>query len=152
MKKIVLPLFLFFALIAYAEPNLSGTWKLDADASSGPPPAKGASLLVITQSGNDLTFDYYGASNGQRGDLIESNNYVLDGIEHRGNKTRTYITFVRAYWQKKALIVRTRAILDSVGEQTFTDEQRWSVSDDGKTLIGKFSDGTKTVWERQPEK
>lgn len=143
-------LFLAF-FFAQPTPNLSGTWKLDGDASTGPPAAKGALILVITQSGDNLTFDYYAANNGERGELIQSSPYTSDGRDHPGNKIRTYVTYVKTYWQGKSLVVQTKGILDVEGTQTFTLEDRWTLSNDGKTLTDHASDGTKVVFTRQPD-
>ncbi len=150
MENLLFSAVLFFAFFAQSTPNFSGTWKFDADASSGKPAAKGASLLIITQSSDDLAFDYYAANNGKRGDLIQSSTYVADGTERAGYKVRTYITYVKSYWQRKTLIVQTKGVLDIDGSQTFTLEDRWTVSDDGKTLTDHTSDGTKAVFTRQP--
>jgi len=150
MRKLLLLPFLLFALFACAEPNITGTWKLDRDASTGSPSVQGASLLVITQSGDALTFDYYPLKNGQRGDLLQSDGYTTDGLEHPGYKTRTYVTYLQAYWRKKQLVTRTRAIMDPEGYQTFTNENHWSLSEDGKTLTDKSSDGKKVVYSREP--
>jgi hypothetical protein len=143
-------LFLAF-LFAQSAPNLAGTWKFDPLASTGQPAAKGASLLVITQSGDALTFDYYSANRGERGELIQSSVYTADGRDHPGNKIRTYVTYVKAYWQGKSLIAQTRNIMDPEGYQSFTIEDRWTLSNDGKTLTDQTSDGTKVVYTRQPD-
>lgn len=153
MRKILLCALVVFALTLFAEtvPNLSGTWKLDRDASTGEPAAKGASLLAIKQSDDDLAFDYFAANNGQRGKLLQTSTYVTDGIQHSGYKIRTYVTYVRAYWRKSELVVQTKAVLDPDGYQTFTTEDHWSLSQDGNTLTDKSSDGTRAVYTRQPE-
>ncbi len=150
MANVLFSALLCFALFAQSIPNFSGTWKLDRNLSTGQPDAKGASLLVITQSGDTLSFDYYRANNGERGDLIQSSSFTTDGRERRGNKARTYITYVKSYWQGKSLILQNKGIIDPGGEQTFTLEDRWVMSSDGKTLTDQSSDGTKTVFTRQP--
>ncbi len=151
MNNLLFSTILFFAFFAQSVPNLGGTWKLDQDASTGPPAAKGASVLVITQSGDDFTFEYYASRNGKRGDLIQTSYYSTDGRERQGNKIRTYVTYVRSYWHGNTLVLQTRNILDVDGYQTFKTENRWSLSDDGKTLTDKSSDGTKAVYVRRPD-
>jgi hypothetical protein len=150
MRKLLLLPLLFVAVSLHAAPNFAGTWKLDADASTGSPAAQGASLLIVTQTEDTLTFDYYPLTNGKRGALIQSDSYTLDGLDHPGHKLRTYITYTRAYWHKKALIVRTQGVMDTEGEQTFTDEENWFLSPDGNTLTDRSSDGKKAVYVRQP--
>ena len=151
MNSLLFSAILFLAFFGQTVPNFGGTWKLDQDASTGPPAAKGASFLIITQSGDDLTFEYHGSSNGKRGDLIQTSSYSTDGRERQGNKLRTYVNYVRSYWHGKTLLVRTRSVMDLDGFQTFTLEDRWSLSDDGKTLTDQSSDGTKAVYVRQPD-
>jgi hypothetical protein len=58
---------------------------------------------------------------------------------------------VKAYWQGKNLIVQTKGILDVEGTQSFTLDDRWTLSNDGKTLTDHTSDGTKVVFTRQPD-
>jgi hypothetical protein len=143
---------LFFALFfAQSTPNLAGTWKFDPNTSSGQPAARGASLLVVTQSGDALTFDYYPVNNRERGELIQSSEYTADGRDHPGNKIRTYVSYVKAYWQGKSLILQTKSVMDPDGYQSFTLEDRWTLSNDGKTLTNHSSDGTKVVYTRQPD-
>ncbi len=151
MSSFLFSAVVFFAFFSQSVPNLNGTWKLDQDASTGPPIAKGASILVITQSGDDFTFDYYASSNGKRGELIQTSAYSTDGRERRGNKIRTYVTYVRSYWHRSTLVMQTRNVMDLDGYQTFNTEDRWTLSEDGKTLTDQSSDGTKAVYVRQPD-
>ena len=151
MRKLLLLPLLFLAVSVYAAPNLGGTWKFDPEVSNGQPAAPGASLLVVTQSADAITFDYYPLTKGQRGALLQSYSYTTDGHQHPGYKTRTYVTYQRVYWHKNMLVVSTKGIIDPEGEQTFTDEDHWFVSEDGKTLTHKSSDGKKAVYARQPD-
>jgi hypothetical protein len=48
------------------------------------------------------------------------------------------------------MVISIRSVIDPGGEQTFTTEDRWSLSDDGKTLTDKSSDGTRAIYRRQP--
>ncbi len=113
MSSLLFSTILFFAFFAQSVPNFTGTWKLDQDASTGTPAAKGASILVINQSGDDLTFDYYASSNGKRGDLIQTTSYSTDGRERRGNKIRTYVTYVRSYWHRNTLVLQARNVCEN---------------------------------------
>ena len=145
-------LFAFFAQPIFAQPtpNLAGTWKFDPVASTGVPQAKGALLLVISQSGEELTFEYYRDTSAERGEPIQTTYYSTNGRERMGNKVRTYVAYVKSYWERQTLVVRTRAVVDATGEQIFDMEERWMLSKDGNTLTEKSSDGTKAVYTRQP--
>ncbi len=150
MQKLLFSAVFFFAFLAQPAPNLSGTWQFDPTASTGQPAAKGASFLVVSQSGDELTFDYYGVSAGKRGKLVESAHLSADGRRHAGNKIRTYTSYVTAYWNRNKLVVQSKAVLDPDGYQTFSTEDRWSLSNDGNTLTDSSSDGTQTIYRRQP--
>ncbi len=155
MYKAILSAVFLFALFsqpgfAQPTPNLAGTWTFDPAASTGIPQAKGALLLVISQSGDELTFEYYRGTTDDHGDPIQTTYYTTNGRERMGNKVRTYVAYVKSYWERQTLVVRTRAVIDATGEQTFDMEERWTLSKDGNTLTEKASDGTKVVYTRQP--
>lgn len=147
--KAVLSLVAFALFAAQTSiPNLSGRWKLDMDASTGAPPVTGTSLVEVSQTEDDVQFQYESA----RGTVLAEETFPTDWSFNRRFATRTQIGRVRARWQGKQLIVETSVVLDVTGEQTFSYTENWSVSPDGRTLTQKSSDGKKLVFERVAEK
>ena len=54
--------------------------------------------------------------------------------------------YARARWKENKLVVTTRSFLDIYGYQSYSSEDRWELSADGKTLSNKSSDGKVTVF------
>ncbi len=142
--------FVVFALFAAqtAVPNLAGRWRLDLDASTAPAPVPGAILLQVSQTDEDVQFQYENA----QGSVLSGESFPTDWSSNRRFSTRTQIGYARAQWKDNQLLVETKVVLDVDGNQTFSYTERWSVSPDGKTLTEKSSDGKKLVFDRVPEK
>jgi WD40-like Beta Propeller Repeat len=143
---------LTFVLIAVfaaqsAVPNLSGRWKLDRDASTGTPPVNDVVQLVINQSSDDVNFSYEGRDNS----VLAAETFETDWIKEKRFATRTQIGYARARWDRNSLLVETTVVLNVEGTQSFSYEERWSLSPDGRTLTQTSSDGKKLVFERVPE-
>jgi hypothetical protein len=71
---------------------------------------------------------------------------VTDGEERPSYSTRLARAYARARWDKNELVVTTRVFLDVYGYQSYSEADRWDVSDDGKTLTDKSSDGKVMVY------
>jgi hypothetical protein len=153
MKTILTLLAFVLAAVALfaanpAPPNLSGQWRLDLDASTAMAPIPGAQMLVISQSPDDVQFQYERTD----GSVLGDEGFETNWIRRQRFKTRTQLGYARARWEHDALVVETTVVLDAVGEQSYSYTERWSVSPDGKTLTQASSDGKKLVFERMPDK
>ncbi len=139
-------LFVLFAAQT-AVPNLSGRWKLDLDASSAATPVPGATQLVVYQGEDDVQFQYEKAD----GSLLAEDRFSTDWRSERRFATRIQIGYARARWEGKQLLIETKVVMNVEGTQSYSYDERWSLSPDGKTLTQKSSDGKKLVYDRMPE-
>ncbi len=118
-----------------APPDLSGHWNLEPLKSKGD--TSQYSALHITQHGDQVDIQYFrGAQN------VGNDVFTTDGRERSRGSTRLGVSYAKARWDKKDLVVTTRTTLDESGNQTYSDTERWSLSPDGKTLTLKSSDTT----------
>jgi hypothetical protein len=112
-----------------AQPNFSGTWKLNAAKSDfGAMPRPEARTDRITHHGPDLKDSV--TQNGPRGEVTVEMRYSTDGRETtnnvRGNQIRS-----TARWEGDALAIAGKMQMNGA-DVTLSD--RWSLSHDGKTL------------------
>lgn len=151
--KTILILFTFVLLATAlwaatpAPPNLSGQWRLDLDASTATAPVPGAQVLVLSQSPDDVQFQYQRID----GSVLASEAFETNWIRRQRFKTGTQLGYARARWEHDTLVVETTVVLDTMGEQSYNYTEQWSLSPDGKTLTQKSSDGKKLVFERMPQ-
>jgi hypothetical protein len=152
------PAFLLFAMgavvaagQAYAKPNFSGEWKMNASKSEfGPMPAPSSRTDKIAHADPDLKVTSTAAT--PQGDMTLDLKYTTDGKEStneiRGNPMKS-----AASWDGDALVIKTKASFQG-NDVTLAD--RWTLSEDGKTLTvsrhitapqGEFDQ--KTVFEKQ---
>ena len=124
------------ATYAAPQPNLSGTWLLQPTKSTADLSQLQGNRLVISQSGNAVSFDYYRGKN-----LVASESFVANGIDKVRYKTRLYMAYGTAHWRNRALVIITDWMLNNEGTQTYSTTERWEVSKDRKTLYKKTSDG-----------
>ena len=135
MKRLslfVLALVVLFAAssaTAFAKPNFSGEWKLDADKSNfGPMPPPDKFNLSVKHSDPDLeiTTDQAGA----QGEDKSTAKYKTDGSESV-NSMRGMDVKSKASWDGDKLKIAAK--LD-VGGSEISLDQAWILSEDGKTL------------------
>jgi len=125
--------FMFLTLVlgmaqAQTRPNLSGTWKLNMSKSSfGHGPAPDARTDKITHEDPNLK-DTITQSN-QQGEITYDMIYSTDGKETT-NTIRKNEFKSTAHWEADQLAIESKGSLG--GPVTLKD--RWSLSDDGKTL------------------
>jgi hypothetical protein len=124
------------AYAATSQPNLSGTWIPQPQKSTGDLSQLQGNRLVIDQTGDAVSFDYYRGTKP-----VSSETIVADGQSKVRYKTRLYVAYGTARWQKAALVIDTQWVLNNEGTQTYTTTERWEVSKDRKTLYKKTSDG-----------
>ncbi|MGA2132995.1 MAG: hypothetical protein ABSH50_11930 [Bryobacteraceae bacterium] len=114
------------------KPNFTGTWKLNtAKSDFGSMPAPDSRTDKITHADPALTNAF--SQSGQMGDVSAEIKYSTDGKETtnvvRGNELKS-----TAKWEGSELVVVSKASFNG-SEITLND--RWSLSDDGKTLTVK---------------
>jgi hypothetical protein len=119
----------FGLLQAQAKPNFSGTWKLNAAKSDfGAMPAPDTRTDKITHADPDLVDAY--TQSGQMGEVTAEMKYSTDGKETtntvRGNQVKS-----TAKWEGDELTIAGKAQFNGA-DVTLND--RWSLSDDGKTI------------------
>jgi hypothetical protein len=118
---------LMAALPAEAQPNFSGTWKLEVSKSDfGPMPPPTSQLDTIVHKGSNLKVSVQQAS--QMGDFEWESTFTTDGKECsneiRGNPMKSTVT-----WDGDTLVFDTKGSFQG-SEVTLRD--RWTLSTDGK--------------------
>jgi hypothetical protein len=126
----LLALIVTFGLIAaQAKPNLSGTWKANVTKSDfGPMPAPDSDTRKIDHQDPKLKVNV--ATSGGMGDLNYEANYTTDGQESTNHVMDSDFKSV-AKWDGDDLVIDTKG---SFNGTDFTAKDRWSLSEDGKTL------------------
>jgi hypothetical protein len=122
--RIVL-LWLATAALLLAEPNLSGTWKLNHDKSDfGRAPRPGSVVTKIRQQGGELSA--HSTANGR----VNEYRWTLDGKESvnviSGNEVKAV-----AAWRGPILQVRSKA---TVQGSTLAMTDQYSLSADGREM------------------
>jgi hypothetical protein len=125
-------------------PDLSGSWRLNRERSTGPWVPKAATALEITQRGDEIKFVYFSAET-----RTGSEAFLADGLERDRYSTRIERAFAKAQWHGDELVIITRHTLDQFGYQTYSETDTWTLSTDRKTLTNKLSDGSVLVYEKQ---
>ncbi|MBE0657877.1 MAG: hypothetical protein IH602_09315 [Bryobacteraceae bacterium] len=139
MKKLVLVAAVAGALLAgsvAAKPNFTGDWKLNAAKSSfGDFPAPSSMTLKIAHEEPGLKVAT--AMVSEYGDWNTEAAYTTDGKECV-NKMREAESKSVLKWEADALAINTKA---EFGGNPMTIDDKWSLSEDGKTLTieRKFS-------------
>jgi hypothetical protein len=130
--------FLLFALVAMwntaqAKPNFTGEWKLNLSKSEfGPIPAPNSRTDKITHEEPNVKVST--SSSTPNGDFTAELKYTTDGKEStneiRGNTIKS-----SAKWEGDALVINSKG---SFGGNDLTITDKWTLSEDGKTLtIGR---------------
>ncbi len=152
MKKSLALIFLLVvfcaAVIAATTPNLTGTWKFDPAKSIGAKGWPADMVLVIRQFGNRVEMKY------RSGDKeLSSGAYIADGKPRKTYHAKTEDAFVRVDWQKDDLVVTTNHVMMSeIGDMApVVDSERWSLANNGQTLVRKTSDGKVMEFEKVEE-
>jgi hypothetical protein len=114
---------------AYAKPNFSGEWKLDADKSNfGPMPPPDRFNLSVKHSDPDLEITTDQA--GPQGEDKSTAKYKTDGSESVNSMRGTDVKS-KAGWDGDKLKIASK--LDFGGTE-ITLDQTWELSGDGNTL------------------
>lgn len=116
-----------------ANPDFSGTWKLDAAKSDfGQFPAPDKYELVIDHKDPDMTIKTTQA--GQMGEFTNEIKITTDGKEFTSENPRGKATGT-AKWDGATLVTSTVRKFNRDGQEfEFKMDEKWSLSEDGKTL------------------
>jgi len=128
--------------------DFSGTWKLNMKKSRGAPDWRPDTVLVVLQSPHQIHFTYF--LNGDAVQPFENHDYVTNGKQTQLYVTGVETAFYSVRWtSKNVLQVRTNHLVRSeIADTDWTETDIWTISDDGKTLTNKLSDGKTIVYER----
>jgi hypothetical protein len=141
MKKLMSTLFVVATAanlaMAADKPDFSGNWKMDADKSTfGPMPPPTSMTRKIVHKDPDLSVET--AQSGDQGDMNTTAKYSTDGKETTnsmmGNDVKS-----KAVWDGKNLMITSAA---NFGGTDVKLTNKWSLSDDGKTLTDALSIST----------
>jgi hypothetical protein len=112
------------------KPNFTGEWQMDAAKSDfGKFPVPTAILRRIAQNGSELTIDTtQRASNGEQTARVR---YRTDGGETT-NQLPTGPATSHGFWDGQTLVIRTT--MKGKSDIDVLMEERWDLSEDGKTL------------------
>jgi hypothetical protein len=130
LKFVFMTAALACAALAADKPNFSGTWVMDADKSNfGPMPPPTTMTRKVDHKDPALTMEV-ATTGGPQGDQTQTMKYSTDGKETvnsmMGNDVKS-----TAVWDGNALMIAAKADFGGA-EIKLTD--KWSLSDDGKTL------------------
>jgi hypothetical protein len=157
MHRLLLALALSAALASttfaqtVAQPDLSGTWKLNLAKSKLPRklPIK-PQTVTITADGDAIQFHFSGNPKGRRYTFVPDGKartaYLVEGKE-RLVWGEDYVELVKARWEKSSLVIEYDVKSDlgsNVVDPTPSLSLYWSLSIDGKTLTEKY-DGSNWI-------
>jgi hypothetical protein len=140
------------ALPALAKPNFTGDWKLNiAKSTFGDIPAPDSATYKIDHADPKMTS--VAKQSGQMGEIEIDVTCTTDGKEctnpgFQGAPTKSVMK-----WDGDALTIESKG---QFGDIDFTSKERWTLSDDGKTItvaqtisssMGEFTQ--KLVFEKQ---
>ncbi len=116
-------------LLAADKPDYSGHWVIDlakSDFGMMPPPSK----MERDIEHKDPAMGIKSIQVGERGEMKNESSYTTDGKEAT-IKMRNREAKVKAKWDGNKLKVNSKSEFNG---NEFTQEETWTLSDDGKTL------------------
>jgi hypothetical protein len=127
--RTILLAFACTALPALAKPNFSGDWKLNTSKSTfGQMPAPSSMTSKVVHEDPKLKNTI--KQSGEQGDFETESNYTTDGKECTnqlfGNDVKSIVK-----WDGETLSIDTKA---KFGDNDVAIQDKWSLSEDGKTL------------------
>ncbi len=129
--------------------DFSGTWKLNLSKSKGAPDWRPETVLVVLQSPYQIHFAYF--LNADATQPFQNQDYVTNGKEGKVYATANEIAYASARWtSKNVLQVRMHHVIHAeVADTDWMETDTWTLSDDGKTLTNKLSDGKTIFYDKQ---
>jgi hypothetical protein len=142
----------FGAAQVQAKTDYTGTWKANINKSDfGALPAPDSQTDVITHKEPDLKVNV--ATSGQMGDMTYDLVFTTDGKECTNDRGDMFKSTSTAKWDGDQLVIDTKGNFNGTD---FTSKEKWTLSDDGKTLtldrhinsaMGEFDQ--KVLFEKQ---
>ena len=128
--------------------DFTGTWKLNAKKSKGAPDWRPDTVLVVLQSPYQIHFIYF--LNADATQPFQTYDYVTNGKETKLYASANEDAYASVHWtSKNALVVRMHHVVRSeVADTDWSETDTWMLSDDGKTLTSRLSDGKFIVYEK----
>ena len=128
--------------------DFSGTWKLNMKKSTGAPDWRPDTVLVVLQSPYQVHFSYF--LNDDATQPFENHDYVTNGKEAQLYATGNETVYSSVRWtSKRVLQIRMRRMVRTeIADTDWTETDTWTLSDDGKTLVNKLSDGKTLVYDK----
>ena len=148
---LIAAIFAAAALPMFAKPNFTGTWTANVSKSDfGQMPAPDKMEMKVAHE--DPKIDVHSSQSGQFGEMEWDAKYTTDGNESK-NTIRDNPTTSVVKWDGDVLKFETKG---KFGDNDFTMTDKWTLSDDGKTLTmnrhfsSSFGEGDqKVVLEKQ---
>jgi len=150
LRVLVVILLLVGMLSAATKTNsdLVGTWKFVPAKSNGGQSFPPETTLVVKEHASRIYFEYWANNHVFRRDA-----YRTDGTAEKAYTTPNETVTVQGKMRKNELIITTYHIMENeIGSQSFSETDRWVLSDEGKVLTGKSSDTKHVVFERESTK
>lgn len=133
-RRIVLGLLaLTVVALAADKPDFTGTWKLDPSKSDfGQMPAPEKMERIIDHK--DPAIKIKTTQSTPNGDRTTDTAYTLDGKEQKQESPRGVIVYTPK-WEGSVVVIDSKRTMTIQGQQVeITGVERWSLSDDGKTM------------------
>jgi len=128
--------------------DFSGTWKLNVKKSRGAPDWRPDTVLVVLQSPHQIHFTYF--LNDDARQPFESHDYITNGKEAPLYTSANERTFYSVRWDNKNVLqVKIHHLVRAeIADTDWNETDIWTLSDDGKTLTNRLSDGKLIVYDR----
>jgi len=128
--------------------DFTGTWKLNMKKSRGAPDWRPDTVLVVLQSPYQIHFTYF--LNGDARQPFENHDYVTNGKEAPLYTSATELTYYSVRWNNKNVLqVKIHHVVrHEIADTDWSETDIWTLSDDGKTLTNRLSDGKLIVYDR----
>ena len=118
------------ALPALAKPDFTGDWKLNTSKSTfGDVPGPDSMTIKVTHAEPKL--DTVSKQSGQMGEIEMKGSYTTDGKECTNEGFQGSPIKSTVKWDGDKLAIASKG---QFGDMDFTMTQKWTLSDDGKTL------------------
>ncbi|MFZ3212599.1 MAG: hypothetical protein WA188_13905 [Terriglobales bacterium] len=129
--------------------DFSGTWKLNMQKSKGAPDWRPDTVMVVLQSPYQVHFVSF--LNADAVSPFESRDYVTNAKESKLYSAANEEAYASARWTSKYVLqIRMHHLVRAeIADTDWTETDTWTLSDDGKTLTNRTSDGKIIVYDKQ---
>ncbi len=145
-RVLLLVLVMATAVQAATKPGneMMGAWKFVADKSTGGENFPPDTMLIVKQFGARVYFEYWANKR-----LFQGAQYRADGKAEKAYSTPNETAMVSAKFHKKDLVITTQHLMENeIGSQSYSEADRWTISEDNKVLTAKLSTGKTITFER----